>query len=30
MAREMLRHALASGGQDNVTIALIPLGEAHG
>jgi serine/threonine protein phosphatase PrpC len=30
MAREMLRHALDSGGQDNVTIALIPLGEAHG
>ncbi|MGW3344581.1 PP2C family serine/threonine-protein phosphatase [Nonomuraea rubra] len=30
LAREMLRHALASGGQDNVTIALIPLGEAHG
>ncbi|GAA3532369.1 hypothetical protein GCM10022419_009260 [Nonomuraea rosea] len=30
MAREMLRHALDSGGQDNVTIALIPLGESHG
>ncbi|SEF73843.1 Serine/threonine protein phosphatase PrpC [Nonomuraea solani] len=30
MAREMLRHALDSGGQDNVTIAMIPLGEAHG
>lgn len=30
MAREMLRHALRRGGQDNVTIALIPLGEAHG
>lgn len=30
MAREMLRHALASGGQDNVTIVLIPLGETHG
>ncbi|MFG1702563.1 PP2C family serine/threonine-protein phosphatase [Nonomuraea sp. M3C6] len=30
MAREMLRHALDSGGQDNVTIVLIPLGEAHG
>ncbi|NJP90039.1 SpoIIE family protein phosphatase [Nonomuraea sp. FMUSA5-5] len=30
LAREMLRHALSSGGQDNVTIALIPLGEAHG
>ncbi|TYB66203.1 SpoIIE family protein phosphatase [Nonomuraea sp. PA05] len=30
MAREMLRHALGRGGQDNVTIALIPLGEAHG
>ncbi|MGI5282601.1 PP2C family serine/threonine-protein phosphatase [Nonomuraea polychroma] len=29
MAREMLRHALDSGGQDNVTIALIPLGEAR-
>ncbi len=30
MAREMLRHALDSGGQDNVTIVLIPLGESHG
>ncbi|GAA3213383.1 hypothetical protein GCM10020216_019310 [Nonomuraea helvata] len=30
MAREMLRHALDSGGQDNVTIALIPLGVTHG
>ncbi|MFI6926682.1 PP2C family serine/threonine-protein phosphatase [Nonomuraea spiralis] len=30
MAREMLRHALASGGQDNVTIVLIPLGATHG
>ncbi|WP_157548826.1 PP2C family serine/threonine-protein phosphatase [Nonomuraea candida] len=30
MARRMLRHALARGGQDNVTIALIPLGESHG
>jgi serine/threonine protein phosphatase PrpC len=30
MAREMLRHALDSGGQDNVTIVLIPLGDAHG
>lgn len=30
MAREMLRHALGSGGQDNVTIALIPLGESYG
>ncbi|MGW0807416.1 PP2C family serine/threonine-protein phosphatase [Nonomuraea sp. NPDC002799] len=30
LAREMLRHALACGGQDNVTIVLIPLGEAHG
>ncbi|MEV4369604.1 protein phosphatase 2C domain-containing protein [Nonomuraea sp. NPDC049637] len=30
MAREMLRHALAAGGQDNVTIVLIPLGETHG
>ncbi|MEV0380275.1 protein phosphatase 2C domain-containing protein [Nonomuraea sp. NPDC050643] len=30
MAREMLRHALDSGGQDNVTIALIPLGDTHG
>ncbi|WP_344877197.1 PP2C family serine/threonine-protein phosphatase [Nonomuraea antimicrobica] len=30
LARELLRHALDSGGQDNVTIALIPLGEAHG
>ncbi|GAB2911267.1 protein phosphatase 2C domain-containing protein [Nonomuraea sp. N2-4H] len=29
MAREMLRHALDSGGQDNVTIVVIPLGEAH-
>ncbi|MGN9837848.1 protein phosphatase 2C domain-containing protein [Nonomuraea sp. H19] len=29
MAREMLRHALDSGGQDNVTIAVIPLGDAH-
>ncbi|MGP3956942.1 PP2C family protein-serine/threonine phosphatase [Nonomuraea sp. 3N208] len=29
MAREMLRHALDSGGQDNVTIALIPLGDAR-
>ncbi|MBF8188971.1 protein phosphatase 2C domain-containing protein [Nonomuraea sp. K274] len=29
MARELLRHALDSGGQDNVTIALIPLGEPH-
>ncbi|MFC4005825.1 PP2C family serine/threonine-protein phosphatase [Nonomuraea purpurea] len=29
-AREMLRHALDSGGQDNVTIALIPLGDVHG
>ncbi|MFI7700120.1 PP2C family serine/threonine-protein phosphatase [Nonomuraea sp. NPDC049480] len=28
-AREMLRHALDSGGQDNVTIALIPLGDAR-
>ncbi|TMR89604.1 PP2C family serine/threonine-protein phosphatase [Nonomuraea basaltis] len=28
-AREMLRHALDSGGQDNITIALIPLGDAH-
>lgn len=30
MARAMLRHALDSGGQDNVTIVLIPLGDAHG
>ncbi|MFI7613844.1 PP2C family serine/threonine-protein phosphatase [Nonomuraea terrae] len=30
MARELLRHALDAGGQDNVTIALIPLGEVHG
>ncbi|MEU8251173.1 protein phosphatase 2C domain-containing protein [Nonomuraea sp. NPDC048916] len=30
MAREMLRHALDSGGQDNVTIVLIPLGGPHG
>lgn len=29
-ARQMLRHALDSGGQDNVTIVLIPLGDAHG
>ncbi|WP_246083024.1 protein phosphatase 2C domain-containing protein [Nonomuraea diastatica] len=29
LAREMLRHALDSGGQDNVTIVVIPLGEAH-
>ncbi|WP_223166829.1 PP2C family serine/threonine-protein phosphatase [Nonomuraea sp. SYSU D8015] len=29
MAGEMLRHALDSGGQDNVTIALIPLGDAR-
>ncbi len=29
-AREMLRHALDSGGQDNVTIVLIPLGGSHG
>ncbi|MEU4509459.1 protein phosphatase 2C domain-containing protein [Nonomuraea wenchangensis] len=27
LARELLRHALDSGGQDNITIALIPLGE---
>ncbi|HEX4816161.1 MAG TPA: protein phosphatase 2C domain-containing protein [Nonomuraea sp.] len=26
-ARELLRHALDSGGQDNVTIAVIPLGD---
>ncbi|MEU7827912.1 protein phosphatase 2C domain-containing protein [Nonomuraea sp. NPDC049129] len=30
MTRAMLRHALDSGGQDNVTIVLIPLGDAHG
>jgi serine/threonine protein phosphatase PrpC len=30
MAREMLRHALASGGQDNIAIVLVPLGETHG
>ncbi|MER6944994.1 protein phosphatase 2C domain-containing protein [Nonomuraea sp. NPDC000554] len=30
MAREMLRHALDSGGHDNVTIVLIPLGGTHG
>ncbi|MEV0592734.1 PP2C family serine/threonine-protein phosphatase [Nonomuraea cavernae] len=30
MARAMLRHALDSGGQDNVTIVLIPLGGPHG
>ncbi|MET8865843.1 protein phosphatase 2C domain-containing protein [Nonomuraea sp. NPDC004580] len=29
MAREMLRHALDSGGQDNVTIVVIPLGDPH-
>ncbi len=29
-ARQMLRHALDSGGHDNVTIALIPLGGTHG
>ncbi|SEL71862.1 Serine/threonine protein phosphatase PrpC [Nonomuraea pusilla] len=29
-ARALLRHALESGGQDNVTIVLIPLGDAHG
>ncbi|MFB4293421.1 PP2C family serine/threonine-protein phosphatase [Nonomuraea sp. ATR24] len=29
-ARRMLRHALDSGGQDNVTICLIPLGGTHG
>lgn len=28
--RRMLRHALDSGGHDNVTIALIPLGGTHG
>jgi serine/threonine protein phosphatase PrpC len=28
-ARDLLRHALGSGGQDNVTIALIPLGDAR-
>ncbi|MFG2072236.1 PP2C family serine/threonine-protein phosphatase [Nonomuraea maritima] len=28
-ARELLRHALDRGGQDNVTIALIPRGEVH-
>ncbi|MEU6728217.1 protein phosphatase 2C domain-containing protein [Nonomuraea wenchangensis] len=27
LARDLLRHALDSGGQDNITIALIPLGE---
>ncbi|WP_049572912.1 PP2C family serine/threonine-protein phosphatase [Nonomuraea sp. SBT364] len=30
MARRMLRHALDSGGHDNVTICLIPLGGTHG
>lgn len=29
-ARQMLRHALDSGGQDNVTIVVIPLGGPHG
>ncbi|MEW9548097.1 PP2C family serine/threonine-protein phosphatase [Nonomuraea sp. NPDC050783] len=29
LARELLRHALDSGGQDNITIALIPLGDAR-
>ncbi|MGN9781717.1 PP2C family serine/threonine-protein phosphatase [Nonomuraea sp. ZG12] len=29
-ARQMLRHALDSGGQDNVTIVVIPLGGLHG
>ncbi|MEU8102994.1 protein phosphatase 2C domain-containing protein [Nonomuraea muscovyensis] len=30
LARELLRHALDSGGHDNVTIVLIPLGGKHG
>ena len=30
LARELLRHALGSGGHDNVTIVLIPLGGQHG
>jgi serine/threonine protein phosphatase PrpC len=30
LARELLRHALDSGGHDNVTIVLIPLGGPHG
>ncbi|QYC39867.1 hypothetical protein Nocox_11240 [Nonomuraea coxensis DSM 45129] len=29
LARELLRHALDSGGQDNITIALIPLGDSR-
>ncbi|MEO3868476.1 protein phosphatase 2C domain-containing protein [Nonomuraea sp. B12E4] len=29
LARELLRHALNSGGQDNVTIVVIPLGDSH-
>ncbi|MFG3440059.1 PP2C family serine/threonine-protein phosphatase [Nonomuraea sp. NPDC047897] len=30
LSRELLRHALDSGGHDNVTIVLIPLGGQHG
>ncbi|NRQ32875.1 serine/threonine-protein phosphatase [Nonomuraea sp. NN258] len=30
LARELLRHALDSGGQDNVTIVLIPVGDQNG
>lgn len=30
LARVLLRHALDSGGQDNVTIVLIPFGGSHG
>ncbi|MET7465989.1 protein phosphatase 2C domain-containing protein [Nonomuraea sp. NPDC005501] len=30
LARELLRHALSSGGHDNVTIVLIPVGGQHG
>ncbi len=30
LAHELLRHALDSGGHDNVTIVLIPLGGPHG
>ncbi|SDH00895.1 PP2C family serine/threonine-protein phosphatase [Nonomuraea jiangxiensis] len=29
LARELLRQALHSGGQDNVTIVVIPLGDSH-